>query len=58
MAKFYIENKISGASLDEYEAESPDDALEVMAHAAGYATYADACKVTGGDESELSVYAL
>jgi hypothetical protein len=52
MAKYRIENRLSGADIGEYEAETGRDAVEAMARDAGYPSFAAACEATGGDADE------
>ena len=50
MKKFEIENTTSGFSLGIFEANSEEQALEIMAKEAGYNSYAEACEVAPGDD--------
>lgn len=52
---FRISNKVSGAELGIYVAETADEALEAMAREAGYESYQDVCQVTGTDETQLII---
>ena len=45
MAIYEIFNTVSGVSLGEYPAENEADALDMLAHEAGYGNYAEACEV-------------
>lgn len=55
---YRISSTISGQDLGTYEATSPEDALDVMARAAGYADATEAGEVTGDDGDDLLVEAI
>jgi hypothetical protein len=57
MKSWTIENVKSGMVLGTYEGETAAEALDAMAHDAGYKSHAAACEVTGEDGSELRVTA-
>lgn len=48
MARYQIENTISGVVLGVYEGASKADALDAMARDCGYRDYADCCAVADG----------
>jgi hypothetical protein len=50
---YEITNTISGAGLGRYEVDSEGDALEAMAHDAGYADYAEKCRAAPVQPGEL-----
>lgn len=52
---YTISNTISGANLGAYSGDSEADALEAMAQAAGYPTYAEACAVAPSEPGEILV---
>lgn len=54
MKSFTITNTSSGVVLGTFEAATASDALEVMAHRAGYGTYAEACEAAPGDDIEVT----
>lgn len=53
MMRYQITNPRTGVELGTYEAESKQEALDMMAEDAGYSSYAAASDVTG--EYDLSV---
>ena len=53
MTKFIIESQISGLVAGEYEGNTREEALDAFARDAGYESFADACKITGEDGSDL-----
>jgi hypothetical protein len=55
MTKYLIENKVSGATLGEYEGENEAEALEACARDAGYKSFADQNSVIGSDGSDIVV---
>ena len=55
MARFQISNQISGFILGEFDADTAEQALDVMAQDAGYRDQAHALEVLGGDGSDLLV---
>ena len=52
MKSFEIVNAKSGHYFGNWEAESAEAALDKYAQDAGYADFADACKVASGDDIE------
>lgn len=54
MKTYTITNTKSGVILGTYEADTEQDALEAMAHDAGYKTYAEACEVAPDSDIEVS----
>jgi hypothetical protein len=55
MSAFTITNIGSGETLGDYEAASPEAALEAMALDAGYAGYQEMCDMVPADTDELIV---
>lgn len=56
MTTYKITNRISGADLGEYEADTEDHALDLMAQEAGYDDYADLLdRVPGSTREELAI---
>ena len=55
MTTYRIENTISGVVLGAYEGDTPEQALEAMAHDAGYTSYFQACMVAPVREGEILV---
>lgn len=52
MAKYRISNRVSGHDFGVYEANSPEEALEVMARDAGYDSAAEMRRVSAGDAAK------
>lgn len=52
---YRISSRETGLVLGEYQAESPEAALDAMARDAGYRDHAHACETTETDGSELVV---
>lgn len=52
---FEISNRVSGLVLGVYQANSPEEALDVMARDAGCRDFADACEIAGTEEGEIEV---
>jgi hypothetical protein len=55
MARFQIANTQSSVVLGTYEAADEAGALDAMARTAGYADFADACRVAPIVEGEMLV---
>ena len=55
MAKFQIENTISGGVLGIYEAETGQEALDIMAVDAGYRDYEEAQTIAPSKVGEILV---
>ncbi|MHB8180083.1 MAG: hypothetical protein ACYDDR_04570 [Acidithiobacillus ferrivorans] len=54
--KYQIENTHSGVVLGVYDAETPAQALDLMAQDAGYKDYADAQKVVPAKPGEIAIH--
>ena len=50
-----IENRKTGCFLGEFTGETREQALDAMAVAYGYASYARMCEVLGSDASDLII---
>lgn len=55
MKTYSIISKTSGQDLGAYEAETPEDALDGLARAAGYVDHHAACVASGDDGAHLVV---
>jgi hypothetical protein len=55
MARFKIENTVSGTVIGEFDADDEQDALDAMAREAGYRDHAEACEVAPTSSSEMRV---
>lgn len=55
---YRVENTHSAIILGDYTADSPEEALELLAKDVGYKTYAKMCEVASAVECEISVYEL
>jgi hypothetical protein len=52
---YKIENTISGVVLGVYWGNTPEEALDALAHEAGYRDYAHMCEVAPARPGEISV---
>jgi hypothetical protein len=55
MNTYTIQNTISGHNFGTYEASSEAEALDAMAHDAGYASYAESLEVAPVADGEIVV---